>query len=121
MTPTPHFAASYADARAKFLAAGEARGLAVTSEVLPELRGVDGEELAMDVARLGSADAEALFVLTSATHGIEGYCGSGAQVGLLHDDAFVSGARAAGIGVLLVHAVNPHGFSYVRRVNEDNV
>jgi predicted deacylase len=62
-----------------------------------------------------------MFVLTSATHGIEGYCGSGAQVGLLHDGAFVQAARAAGIAVLFIHAVNPHGFSYGRRVNEDNV
>jgi hypothetical protein len=30
----------------------------------------------------GPADADAILVLTSATHGIEGYCGSGAQVGL---------------------------------------
>jgi hypothetical protein len=121
LTATRHFAGSYAEARAKFLAAAGARDVAVTSEVLPRLRGADGEELAMDVARLGPSDADAMFVLTSATHGIEGYCGSGAQVGLLHDDAFVQAARAAGIAVLFVHAVNPHGFSYGRRVNEDNV
>lgn len=75
----------------------------------------------MDVARLGPADAEAMFVLTSATHGIEGYCGSGAQIGLLRDEAFVQAARAANVAVLFVHAVNPHGFSHGRRVNEDNV
>jgi len=121
VTAADHFAESYAEARAKFLAAARARGLDVTSEVHPHLRGAEGEELAMDVARLGRAEADALFVLTSATHGIEGHCGSGAQVGLLHDDAFVRAAQAAGIAVLFVHAVNPHGFSYGRRVNEDNV
>ena len=121
MTATNHFAGSYVEARDKFLAAARARGLAVWSDVLPDLRGVDGEELAMDVAQLGPADADAMFVLTSATHGIEGYCGSGAQVGLLHDEAFVRAAQMAGVAVLFVHAVNPHGFSYDRRVNEDNV
>ena len=121
MTATPHFARSYAEARGKFLAAARARGLAVTSEVLPQLQGVEGEALAMDVAQLGPADADGVFVLTSATHGIEGYCGSGAQVALLHDDAFLRAVRDAGIAVLFVHAVNPHGFSYGRRVNEDNV
>jgi hypothetical protein len=121
MTPASHFARSYAEARAKFLAAARARGLAVTSEVLPQLQGVEGEALAMDVAQLGPADADSIFVLTSATHGIEGYCGSGAQVALLHDDAFLRAARDAGIAVLFIHAVNPHGFSYGRRVNEDNV
>ena len=121
MTTTQHFAGSYAEARAKFLAAARARDLAVHSEVRPDLRGADGEELAMDVAMLGPPDADAVFVLTSATHGIEGYCGSGAQVGLLHDEAFVRALLAARVGVLFVHAVNPHGFSHGRRVNEDNV
>jgi len=121
MTAVSHFARSYSEARAKFLARAAALGLPVISEVLPDLRGVEGEELAMDVAELGPADADSVFVLTSATHGIEGYCGSGAQVALLHDDAFLRAARNAGIAVLLIHAVNPHGFSYGRRVNEDNV
>ncbi|MET0681904.1 MAG: M14 family metallopeptidase [Casimicrobiaceae bacterium] len=121
MTPIRHFARSYAEARAKFIAAAGARDLAVASEVLPELRGVDDEALAMDVALLGPPNADAVLVLTSATHGIEGYCGSGAQVGLLHDEEFLRAARAARVAVLLVHAVNPHGFSYGRRVNEDNV
>src|SRR5436190_7366457 len=121
MTAASHFARSYAEARAKFLAAARAESLAVTSEVLPQLRGVEGEELAMDIAELGPADAESLFVLSSATHGIEGYCGSGAQVALLHDDAFLRAARDARIAVLFIHAVNPHGFSFGRRVNEDNV
>ena len=60
-------------------------------------------------------------MLTSGTHGIEGYCGSGCQVGLLRDHAFLEAVRLARIAVLFVHAVNPHGFSHGRRVNEDNV
>jgi len=121
MNAIPHFARSYADARAKFLAAARARDLALDSQELPALRGVEGEVLAMDVAVLGERETESVLVLTSATHGIEGYCGSGAQVGLLHDEEFVRAVQAAGVAVLMVHAVNPHGFSYGRRVNEDNV
>jgi hypothetical protein len=121
VSPIRHFAQSYAEARAKFMEAAGANDLPVASEVLPDLRGAEGEALAMDVALLGPTDAEAAFVLTSATHGIEGHCGSGAQVGLLHDEEFVAAVRAAGVAVLMVHAVNPHGFSYGRRVNEDNV
>ena len=50
----PHFfAPSYAEARAKFLAAAEAAGLAVQSHRHP-LLGRDGEVLAMDVARDGA-------------------------------------------------------------------
>lgn len=115
------FGADYADARARFLAAAKARGLAVDSRVMPSSKGAHGEELASDVAILGKVGAERLVVVSSGTHGVEGYCGSGCQVELLADDAFCSEVATSGAGVLFYHAVNPHGFSYERRVNEDNV
>jgi hypothetical protein len=118
--PSPHFSQSYAGARAKFLAAARASDLALETRVLPDHVGVDGEVLAMDVAIVGPPGAEGVLVLTSATHGIEGYCGSGAQVALLYDDDFLRAAREARVAVFFVHAVNPHGFSHGRRVNEDN-
>ena len=121
MNPLSQFSQSYAEARRKFIAAAGARHLAVETHVLPERHGTSGEALAMDVALLGPPDADAVLVLTSATHGIEGYCGSGAQIGLMHDEGFVGAVQEARVAVLLVHAVNPHGFSYGRRVNEDNV
>lgn len=120
MDAVSHFSRSYVDARAKFIAAARVRHLTVESHVLAGHHGVDGEALAIDVALLGSPDAEGLLVLTSATHGIEGYCGSGAQVGLLQEEGFVRAVRDAAVAVLFVHAVNPYGFSHGRRVNEDN-
>ena len=78
------FSQRYAEARQKFLQACAGAGLAVESHVHP-LRGRDGEELAMDVARLGAADAANLLILSSACHGAEGFCGSGIQVGHLRD------------------------------------
>jgi hypothetical protein len=116
-----HFASSYQQARAKFLAAAAARGGALESHVLPGLRGAEGEELALDVALIGRAAAASVLVLTSATHGVEGFCGSGAQAALLHDDGVVEAIEESGVAALFVHAVNPHGFSRLRRVNEDNV
>jgi hypothetical protein len=120
MDPALHFSRSYAEARVGFIGVAREHGLAVETHELPGHRGVDGETLAMDVALLGAPDAKALLLLTSATHGIEGYCGSGAQIGLLRDQRFVRSLRDAGVAVLFVHAVNPHGFSHGRRVNEDN-
>jgi hypothetical protein len=114
------FAASYAEARAKFLAAAEAAGLDLHSRVHP-LRGRDGEELAMDVARFGPHDAGSLLVVTSACHGVEGFCGSGVQNALLADAAFHARAHAAGVAVLYVHALNPYGFSWLRRTTQENV
>jgi hypothetical protein len=116
-----HFSRTYVEARDKFLAAARVCGIPVETHLLPDLRGVDGEPLAMDVARLGDAGAPGMLLLWSATHGIEGYCGSGCQTGLLNDDAFIEAVAAAGVAALFVHAVNPHGFSFGRRVNEDNI
>jgi hypothetical protein len=120
MSPVAQFSQTYAEARERFLAAAGARGLAVESHVLPGHTGSEGETLAMDVALAGDPAAPGLLMLWSATHGIEGYCGSGCQTGYLQDDAFMHAIDAAGAAVLFVHALNPHGFSYGRRVNEDN-
>jgi hypothetical protein len=116
-----HFAATYVEARDRFHAAARARGLEVRQFVHPSARGAEGEELSMDVAVLGRADAPGLLVMLSGTHGAEGFCGSGLQVALLRDDAVVSAVVKAGAAVLFVHALNPYGFSHLRRTNEDNV
>ncbi|MEO8202848.1 MAG: M14 family metallopeptidase [Betaproteobacteria bacterium] len=115
-----HFATTYAEAREGFLAAARGRGLAVESLANP-LKGAQGEELATDAVLMGRADAGALLVVTSGTHGAEGFCGSGCQRALLADDDMARRLDAAGVALLLVHAVNPYGFSHLRRVNEDNV
>ncbi|MDO8419263.1 MAG: M14 family metallopeptidase [Rubrivivax sp.] len=120
LSASDHFAPSYAEARAKFLAAAGAAGLDVVSHRHP-LLGHDGELLAMDVARLGADDASALLIVSSACHGVEGYCGSGVQNALLADAAFHAAANAAGVAVLYVHALNPWGFSWTRRTTHENV
>ena len=113
------FSQSYAEARTKFLAACEAAGLDVHSHVHP-LLGRDGETLALDVAREGAAHAARLLIVSSACHGVEGYCGSGVQVALLGDEAFRAAARAAGVAVLYLHGLNPYGFSWWRRTTHEN-
>jgi len=120
MSADAHFSSSYAEARGKFLQATAAAGLTVQSHAHP-LAGREGETLAMDVARLGSADAAAVLVLSSACHGVEGYCGSGVQHALLSDAGFLATARASGVAMLWIHALNPHGFSWWRRTTHENV
>lgn len=120
MSPSRYFSQSYAEARGKFLSAARAAGLDVQGHVHP-LLGRDGELLAIDVARFGAADAEALLILSSACHGVEGFAGSGVQVALLADPAFHALAEASGVAVLYVHGVNPWGFSWWRRWTHENV
>ena len=112
---TPLFSPSYRDARAHFLAAASACGASVHTQTLP-LLGAQGEVLATDVAVQGPPDAAKVLMTTSAVHGIEGFCGSAIQTGLMQHLVL-----AADVAVVHVHAVNPHGFSHMRRVNEDNV
>lgn len=120
MNVPDYFAHSYADARSKFLIAADNAGLDVHSHPHPML-GRDGEALAMDVARFGPPDAKAVLILSSACHGVEGYAGSGIQVALLQDRAFHDVAGRAGVAVLYVHALNPYGFSWLRRTTHENV
>lgn len=115
-----HFSQTYAEARGKFLQAADQAGWAVESHVHP-LVGHDGETLAMDVARIGPADAAGLLLVTSACHGVEGFCGSGVQIRLLHDPDWHAAVRDSGCAVLFIHALNPHGFSHWRRTTHENV
>lgn len=118
MTAETHFSASYAAARAKFREAAKAAGADLQSFANPEL-GPDGGALATDVARIGPKDASRVLLAMSATHGAEGFCGSGIQSGWLAENLVTK--LPAGVAVVLVHAINPYGFAWVRRVNEDNI
>jgi hypothetical protein len=118
MTAAQHFAQSYAEARARFLEA--AAGLPVQSHEHP-LLGRDGEALAMDVVREGPIDARSLLIISSACHGVEGFCGSGVQVALLRNAAWRETADSAGVAVLYIHGLNPYGFSWLRRTTHENV
>jgi Protein of unknown function (DUF2817) len=78
MTTSP-FSVSFSEAKAKFVEAAIAAGAALSSYTHPE-SGPDGGVLSTDCAWIGHKDAKAVLVLVSGTHGVEGFCGSGAQV-----------------------------------------
>jgi hypothetical protein len=113
------FSESYAEARPKFCAAAAAAGGEIHSWLNPKGRGPNGEALYLDTARFGPADAENMLVLIAGTHGVEGHCGSGAEIAWLRHGG--AAALPNGTGALLIHALNPHGFAWTRRVTEDNV
>ncbi len=115
------FAPDYAQAREKFQAAAAARSLPLERHVHPPRPGIQGEPLSMDVALLGDADAPTMLLLTSGMHGVEGFCGYGCQVALLHDEALTGRWPRVVSPSCSCHAVNPYGFSHLRRGNEDNV
>ena len=113
-----YFASDYAEARGKFLTAAEAADVLLWQFDHP-LTGPSGEALGTDIVWLGAQDARHVVVAGSATHGIEGFCGSGCQTGFLIENW--KSRLGPDSALVLVHANNPHGFAHQRRVNEDNI
>jgi hypothetical protein len=108
--------ADYAEARGRFLDAARGAGARLAARD-HRLAGPGGEALATDVAVVGRPDAPVRLLVISGTHGVEGFAGSMCQTRWLAQGAPVPDDTA----VVLVHAINPYGFAWIRRVNEDNV
>ena len=114
-----YFAESYSEARTKFVDAACRAKADWAPYVLPDTKGPNNEELVIDVARIGSEHPRSLLLIISGTHDIEGFCGSGCQVGYFTDQ--LSEALPANTGAILIHALNPYGFAWLRRVDQCNV
>jgi hypothetical protein len=113
------FAEDYVGARMKFRTAAEAAGAVLHAYEHPTQLGPSGEKLSIDVAVVGASAASRCLLLISGTHGVEGFAGSGCQVGFFRDSWY--GALDKNTCAVVVHALNPYGFAWIRRVNEDNV
>ncbi len=113
-----YFSGNYAQARRSFREAAEGVGALLESHHNPAT-GPGGIPLATDTARLGASAAERLLIVMSGTHGVECFCGSGLQVGLLRSG--LAAELPKGTALLMIHAINPSGFAWVRRVTENNV
>ena len=123
MDPASFFQPSYAVSRERFLAA--AGTLASRHDVVVDsralgARGPSGETLALDFAVFGARRPTHALVLSSGTHGVEGYVGSAIQHHVLAN-VLPRLALADDTAVILQHANNPYGFAWGRRVNESNV
>jgi hypothetical protein len=112
------FAPDYPLARQRFLDAARSAGATLTAYPHP-LPGLLGERLASDLAWLGPRDARRVLLSLSGTHGVEGLYCSGCQSGWLKGPGLEP--LPPDTAVALVHAVNPWGFSWVRRVDADNI
>ena len=64
-------------------------------------------------------EAKKLMIMTSGVHGMEGFTGSAVQQYFMTE--VLDGEVLQNMGVLLIHAINPYGFKYQRRVSENNV
>lgn len=114
----PDFEPRYAAARADFIQAAQHAGAILESHAHP-LAGPEGEVLAVDTAWVGPRDAGRVLVTISGTHGVEGIYGSACQRHYLR--ALATQGLPEGTALLSVHALNPHGFAWLRRVDHENI
>ena len=119
MPVAEYFSADYVSARERFRSAARGAAAKPVSYLLPDHQGPAGEMLTMDIGRLGAAKAQSALLVIAGTHGVEGLAGSGCLVGLLEDH--LHEALSPSCCLVLVHAINPYGFAWLRRVNEDGV
>jgi Protein of unknown function (DUF2817) len=113
------FSPDYVTARARFRAAAAARGFRL--EAFPIGRhGVQQEELTVDVATTGAERPARVVVVSSGLHGVEGFLGSAVQAALL-EESLRGWTPPAGAALVVMHALDPFGFSWIRRVNEENI
>jgi hypothetical protein len=113
-----YFSTSYQIARESFFKAAQEVGASIKSFQNSHM-GPHGEALFTDVAIIGSKHATDYLVLGSGTHGVEGFAGSGIQTGLLREG--IHNELGPHMGLIMIHAINPYGFTHLRRSNEDNI
>ncbi len=112
------FSDDYAEARGRFIGACNSAGCEVRSYAHP-LTGPDGIHLSADVTSFGSGSPEKLLLVNSAIHGVEGFCGSAAIINGLNSG--MADRIPDNMRVVMIHALNPYGFAWLSRVNEDNI
>lgn len=118
-SPGDFYSADYFAARQRFSAAAREHGFALRSLEI-EAKSPTGERLTIDVAVAGEADPRSALVISSGIHGVEGVFGSAVQLAFL-DSLAPDWKPPEGTAVILLHALNPYGFAWRRRFNEENV
>lgn len=113
------FSPDYTSARARFRSSALRLGARLEEFPIGQ-RGPDQEPLTIDVAMFGSKQPRKAVVVTSGTHGVEGFMGSAVQAALM-EESLSQWHPPPDMALILIHAVNPYGFSWIRRTNEHNV
>ena len=119
--PMDFFSPDYATARRRFREAAQAAGWTLESHSIG-CAAPEGGDLTVEAAFTGPRPRGKVLILSSGLHGVEGFFGSAVQLALL--ERWKDGAPAVqypDVQCLFLHALNPYGFAWLRRVNEHNV
>lgn len=109
------FSRDYFQAREKFTDVAKVNSYELKSYVMPDNVGPNGEELSTDVAFHITEKTKRLLIVNSGIHGIEGFYGSAMQSAWLANHPVDQ--LPEDVGVLMIHASNPHAFAYENRVD----
>lgn len=114
------FPENYAQAHARFIEQVSHHPLTQdVRELLHDVTGPAGEALLTSAAWLGNPEAERVLVLQSGTHGVEGFAGAAIQLDtLLH---FEQSGLPDNVALCCIHALNPYGFAWLRRVDQQGI
>jgi hypothetical protein len=119
------FSDDYTTARQRFRAAAAALGWPVEAHAI-EAPGPGGETLTIDVAigQLGATQAASsaapCLVVSSGLHGVEAFLGSALQLAVLQHWT-AEAASVPPLRIVLMHALNPFGFAWLRRADQANI
>ena len=114
----PDAVTTYAAARDRFEEAARYAG-ARLEKVSIDSRGPSGDELSIDLALVGDPAARSTVVVTSGLHGVEGFFGSMIQVAWMR--SLAQDELPEETSIVLIHALNPYGFAWRRRCDEQNI
>ena len=117
MNKSTVYSPDYATARLRFRQAANLLGWTLEPHSIGCL-GPNGEDLTVDVAWSENGNPERTLVISSGVHGVEGFFGSAVQLALLEQWA-TQGAPS--VRCVFLHGLNPYGFSWLRRFDENNV
>lgn len=114
-----YFSKNYAEGREKFFSFCEKAQTTVDSYINPCGKGPNGEVLATDVAWFGDPGAPNVLLTMCGTHGLEGSSGSATFLQWIDNEEYLRLPEK--VAVIMVHGVNPYGWAYDSRTNEDNI
>jgi hypothetical protein len=119
MSYSETFSPDYITARERFRAASSLCSYQYTAYPIDQVSPT-GDGLTIDVAIGGSQNPRRVVVISSGLHGVEGFLGSAIQLALLKEYQSIT-SLANDIKVVFIHALNPYGFAWRRRWNENNI
>ena len=117
MTKSTAFSPDYSTARLRFRQAATRLGWTLEEHLIGQT-GPNGEDLTIDIASSANDNPERTLAASSGVHGVEGFFGSAVQLALLEHWA---NHGAPSVRCVFLHGLNPYGFAWLRRFDEDNV